>query len=206
MVIKFYEFLLALIYTIYVIPNRLRILDNRTANVIITSAFLLENTKQVDLYFHRFENYVFVVENNTTKTTTLLQRIFVSPVIYFWLLLIVLFVVIRCEIQWLTASETTNSATKRRRCVFMCQDTVQLSCGVVMHTKLFSSQRYRHVLFAHGATIVPCIAGMFISGLLYGEYLMRTEMPNIDTYAQLDESGVALCLPYGGVFSAFQGY
>lgn len=74
----------------------------------------------------------------------------------------------------------------------MCEDTVQLTCGVVMNAKLFTSRRYGHVLVAHGATIVPLIAGMFISGLLYGELLLQSQIPNIDSMAQLNESGLTI--------------
>lgn len=171
-------------------------LSSKTADIITTSGFSRIKETVPEIYPHGFENFVIVVENNTTTTATALQRIFKSPIIYIWLLFIVYFVVIRCGLQCLYESETTKSVTKRRRCVFMCQDTVLLSCGVVMHTKLFKSSRYRHALLAHGATIIPLIAGMFISGLLYGDYLIHSQIPNIDSIEQLEQSDLRLCVPF----------
>lgn len=188
-------------FKLSLIPKRFTYLNNRIGNVLYTSA---TNSEEYVLYSHHLENYIFVVENNTTTTTILLQRIFQSPNIYFWLLLIVWCVVLRCGLQWINESETTPSTIKQRRCVFMCQDTVQLSCGVVMHASLFASQRYRHALVAHGATIIPCVAGIFISGILYGEYLMRSEEPNIDSFAQVIESRLTMCIPWEGDTSNFQ--
>lgn len=72
---------------------------------------------------------------------------------------------------------------------------MQLSCGIVMDTKLFTSHRYRNALLAHGATIIPFISGMFISGLLYGQYLIHSETPKIDSIEQLEQSHLTLCAP-----------
>lgn len=141
-----------------------------------------------------------------TTTANTLQRILFSPLIYLWLLFIVLFVMLRCALQWLNESEITNLAMKRRKCVFMCQDTVQLSCGVVMHSKLFKSHRYRHTLLAHGATIIPVIAGMFISGLLYGDYLINSEVPNIDSIEQLEKSELTVYAPFISNMEYFKRY
>lgn len=147
------------------------------------------------VYPHSFENYVVIVQHNTKTTATAIQRIYQSPIVYLWLYLICLFVVVRCGLRWINESATTNARKKRQRCVLMCQDTVQLSCGVIMNTKLFSSHSYRHILLAHGATIIPLIVGMFISGLLYGEYLMQSEVPSIDTISELEHSAMTICLP-----------
>lgn len=167
-------------------------------NVIGTpSITIFDNIPSNLVYPHNFENFVIIVENNMIKTTTsALYRMLMSPLIYLWLLFIVLFVVIRCGLQWIYLIGATDSATKRRRCVYMCQDTVQLSCGVVMHEALFTSQRYRHALIAHGATIIPIIAGMFISGLLYGDFMMQSEVPSIDSIKQLEESNLAVMVPF----------
>lgn len=139
-------------------------------------------------YPHAFETLVIVVENKMSTTATALQRVIYSPILYFWLLFIVTFVVIRCGLQWLNTSGADSPASKRQRCVFMCEDTVQLSCGIVMNSELFVGRRYRHALLGHGATIIPFIAGMFISGLLYGDYVIKSEGPSIDTIEQLEQS------------------
>lgn len=59
-----------------------------------------------------------------------------------------------------------------------------------MHQKLFTSHHYRHALIAHGATIIPLIAGMF----LYGDYLIHTQTPNIDSIIQLEQSNLTIFL------------
>lgn len=167
----------------------------RKGNKIATSAYSTADVNTLPVYPHSFENHVIVVKHNTRTTATAIQRIFSSPIIYFWFLFIVLFVIIRCGLQWINDA-STNAARQRQRCVLMCQDTVQLSCGVIMNSKLFASQRYRLILLAHGATIIPLIAGMFISGLLYGEYLMESEVPTIDTIKELEHSEMTICLPF----------
>lgn len=163
---------------------------------ISTSGLNNIDVNQLAVYPHNFVNYVIIVKHDTKTTATAIQRIFVSPIIYIWILLIVLFVMVRCGLQWITESKATKLARKRRRCVFMCQDTVQISCGVVMNTKLFASQCYQQILLAHGASIIPIIIGMFISGLLYGEYLMRSEVPRIDSIVQLEQSDLTVCIPF----------
>lgn len=149
-----------------------------------------------EVYYHGYDGYVIIVENNTTISATAIQRIFASPIIYLWLLMIFLFVVLRCGLQWLNEREIRDSATKRRRCIYMCENTVQLSCGVVMYAKQFYSQSYLHRMLAHGSTIIPVIMGMFISGLLYGEYLVHFEVPNIDSMDQLNNSNLSVCGPF----------
>lgn len=160
------------------------------------------------IYPHGFENSVVIVENNTTITATAIQRILTAPITYAWLLLIFIFVVFRCGLQWLFESNATSTAIKRQKCIFTCQDTVHLSCGVVLNTKLFETRRYGYgyTLLAHGVTLVPLIAGMFISGLMYGDYLMHTEIPNIDSIQALEQSNLRIfieCLPDFGNYSRY---
>lgn len=71
----------------------------------------------------------------------------------------------------------------------MCQDRVQLSCGIIMNSKLC-------------VKIIPNIAGMLISGLLYGVYLMASQIPNIDTIEQLD---LTVCASASVKFERFWG-
>lgn len=185
--------------------NRFRESIRKWQYDIVSSGVGSIQSEQHNVFFHDFSNFVVVVENNTTTTATTIQRILSSPIIYLWLLLIVLFVVLRCGLQWLNEREGANSATQRQRCIFMCQDTVQLSCGVVMDAKQFDSHRFRQGLLAHGTTIIPLVAGMFLSGLLYGEYLIHSEVPNIDSMDQLNQSDLAVCGPFT-VRNAFKGF
>lgn len=80
--------------------------------------------------------------------------------------------------------------------MYTCQETVHLSCGVVTHSKLFLSRQYRELLLVHGVTIIPMVIGIFLGGLLYGQFLLNSQEPLIDSMKQLEES--ELCIVYPG--------
>lgn len=61
------------------------------------------------------------------------------------------------------------------------------------------SRRYRQLLLAHGATIVPMIAGMYFGGLLYGQFLMNSQEPLINSIEQLKNSELRVVHPALGM-------
>lgn len=114
---------------------------------------------------------------------------------FFWILLIALFTLLRCIGHWSGAAQSASRSTHQRMCMYTCQETVHLSCGVVTNAKIFQNRQYRQLLIVHGVTIIPMIAGIYFGGLLYGDFLLNSQEPLIDSIEQLEQSGLYTVYP-----------
>lgn len=168
----------------------------RIVNDIWTSGFIFNDYTSVEkIYPHGFENYIVVVPNNVVTKPLMLLNIMKSPILLFWILLIVFFALLRCFEQWIGADPNISRATQRKMYTYTCQETAYLSCGVVTHAKLFMSRQYRQLLLVQGVTIIPMVAGMYFGGLLYGQFLLNSQEPLIDSIAELEQSGLTIVYP-----------
>lgn len=122
-------------------------------------------------------------------------------------MLIAFFALLRCLGKWIGAAQSNNSRyTQQRMCMYTCQETVYLSCGVLTESKLFLSRQYRQLLLAHAVTIIPTVAGIFLGGLLYGQFLLNSHEPLIDSIEQLEQSGLPIVYPANSEMDIFMNF